>query len=189
MRPFLRFAALAAAGFLSACTSTIHMQALAPAAVPMPDELQRLATAIRIVPSSGRDKFYDVLEGAFTSEGIGVDHAGAQECVMVLGQALAENSPRFKVTQAQLQLEGRSRDFFLAPLPPRYVQSLCRQAEVDGLVVLEAFDSNMSLSHTKGVRVVKDKDNVERKVPVVHVDMVIRVVSGFRTYGAAKGFI
>jgi hypothetical protein len=189
MNAFLRSACLAAATLLSACTSTVHMQALAPAAVRMPDELQRIATANRIVATSGRDKFFDVLEGVFTGEGIGVDNAGAQESVMVLGQALGENSPRFKVTQAQLQLEGRTREFFLAPLPARHVQNLCRQTGVDGLVVLEAFDSDMTLTRTDGVRVVKDKDNVERKVPFVHVDMVMKVVSGFRTYGAAKGFI
>lgn len=189
MAPFLRSLTLAALALLSACTSTIHMQALAPAAVRMPDELQRLATANRIVPTSGRDKFYDVLEGAFTGEGPGVDKAGAQECVMVLGQALAENSPRFEVTQAQLQLEGRSREFFLAPLSPRYVQNVCRQTQVDGITVLEAFDSDMALKRTDGVRAVKDKDNVERKVPFVHVEMVMKVVSGFRTYGAARGFI
>ena len=173
----------------SACTSTIRMQALAPAAVRMPDELQRLATANRIVPASDRDKMLDVLEGVFTGEGVGVDRAGAQECVMVLGQALAENSPRFKVTQAQLQLEGRTREFFLPPLPPRYVQNVCRQTQVDGIAVLEAFDSDVTLNRTNGVRTVKDKDNVERKVPFVHVELVMKVVSGFRTYGAAKGFI
>jgi hypothetical protein len=69
------------------------------------------------------------------------------------------------------------------------VQNLCRQTGVDGLVVLEAFDSDMALKRTDGMRTVKDKDNVERKVPFVHVDMVMKVVSGFRTYGAEKGFI
>ena len=37
---------------------------------------------------------------------------------------------------------GRSREFFLPPLAPRYVQDLCR-TQVDGLVILEAFDSDM----------------------------------------------
>ncbi|OGX83862.1 DUF6340 family protein [Hymenobacter glacialis] len=188
MKPFLRSAFLVASALLSACTSTIHMQALAPAAVRMPDELQRIATANRIVPTSGRDKFFDVLEGVFTGEGPGVDKAGAQESVMILGQALAENSPRFQVTQAQLQLQGRSREFFLEPLAPRYVQEVCRQTQVDGITVLEAFDSDMALKRTDGVRV-KDKDKGERKVPFVHMEMVMKVVSGFRTYGAAQGFI
>ena len=132
-----------AALLLSACASSVHIRALAPAAVPMPANLQSVATAKRIIPESRRDKFFDVLEGAFTGEGIGVDRAGADECVNVVGQALANNSYRFRVTQAQLQLLGRSREFFLPPLAPRYVQDLCRRTQVDGLVVLEAFDSDI----------------------------------------------
>ena len=173
----------------SACASSVHIRALAPAAVPMPANLQSVATANRIIPESRRDKFFDVLEGAFTGEGIGVDRAGADECVNVVGQALANNSYRFKVTQAQLQLLGRSREFFLPPLEPRYVQALCRRTQVDGLVVLEAFDSDMALAHTNGTRTVKDKEGKEYQVPTVRVEMVMKIVTGFRTYGTAQGFV
>lgn len=173
----------------SACASSVHIRALAPAAVPMPANLQSVATANRIIPVSGRQKFFDVLEGVFTGEGPGVDRAGADECVNVVGQALANNSYRFKVTQAQLQLQGRGREFFLPPLDARYIQSLCRRTQVDGLVVLEAFDSDMALTRTNGERTVKDKDGKEHKVPTVHVQMVMKVVTGFRTYGAVQGFV
>ena len=185
-------ALLLAAGLLlttTACTSTLHIRALAPAAVPMPDNLQRVATANRILPMAKRDKFFDVLEGVFTGEGPGVDRAGADECVNVVGQALANNSFRFEVTQAQLQLQGRTREFFLAPLPARQVQDLCRQTSVDGLVVLEAFDSDMALSRAAGERTYKDKEGTEHKVPTVRVEMLMKVVAGFRTYGAAQGFL
>ena len=174
---------------LGACTSSVHIRALAPAAVPMPANLQSVATANRIIPESRRDKFFDVLEGAFTGEGVGVDRAGADECVNVVGQALANNSYRFRVTQAQLQLLGRGREFFLPPLAPRYIQDLCRRTQVDGLVVLEAFDSDMTLSHTNGTRTEKDKVGKEYQVPTVHVEMVMKVVTGFRTYGATQGFV
>ena len=181
---------LAATLLLSgACMSTMHIRALAPAAVPMPDNLQRIATANRMLPTAGRDKFYDLLEGVFTGEGPGVDRAGADECVNVVGQALANNSFRFEVTQAQLQLQGRTQEFFLAPLPARQVQEVCRQTNVDGLVVLEAFDSDMGLTRTSGERTDKDKDGKEHKVPTVRVEMRLKVVAGFRTYGAAQGFI
>ena len=189
MHKLYSFVLLLLAALLGACASTVHIRALAPAAVPMPASLQSVATANRIVPESRGNKFFDVLEGAFTGEGIGVDRAGADECVNVVGQALANNSYRFKVTQAQLQLQGRGREFFLPPLEPRYIQSLCRRTQVDGLVVLEAFDSDMALTHTTGVRTVKDKEGKEHQVPTVHVEMVMKIVTGFRTYGAAQGFV
>ncbi|MBF9143552.1 hypothetical protein [Hymenobacter properus] len=77
---------LIAALLFSACASSVHIKALAPAAVPMPANLQSVATANRIIPESRRDKFFDVLEGAFTGEGLGVDRAGADECVNVVGR-------------------------------------------------------------------------------------------------------
>ena len=94
---------------LGACASSVHIRALAPAAVPMPTNLQSVATANHIIPESRRNKFFDVLEGAFTGEGVGMDRAGADECVNVAGQALANNSYRFRVTQAQLLGRGRNR--------------------------------------------------------------------------------
>ncbi len=189
MRSLYPSSLLLLAALLASCASTVHIRALAPAAVPLPATLQSVATANRIVPESSREKFYDLLEGAFTGEGIGVDRAGADECVNAVGQALATNSYRFRVAQAQLQLLGRGHEFFLPPLPPDYIQALCRRTQVDGLVVLEAFDSDMGLTRTTGTRTVKDKDGKEHQVPTFRVEMLMKVVTGFRTYGAAQGFV
>ncbi|TDN37554.1 hypothetical protein E4631_01405 [Hymenobacter sp. UV11] len=91
---------------------------------------------------------------------------------------------------AKAQLLGRGRGFFLPPLPPEYIQALCRRTQVDGLLVLEAFDSDMGLTRrTTGTRTVKDKDGKEHQVPTFRVDILMRVVTGFRTYGAAQGFV
>ncbi|WP_426490494.1 DUF6340 family protein [Hymenobacter sp. 102] len=167
----------------SSCTTTVHMQALAPAAVHMPSNMQRIATASRVLPDSRRDKFFDVLEGVFTGEGPMVDRAGTEACIMSVGESLVRNSPRFRVTPANLQLQGRTREFFLPPLAPDYVQQLCRTSQVEGLVVLEAFDSDMVLEQKKEERTIKEKDKPDRKVQVTVVNMAMRVVTGFRTYG------
>lgn len=179
----LSIAALLTLGALPACTTTVHMQALAPASVSMPGHMQRIATATRIRPESPRDKFFDVLEGVFTGEGPMVDRAGAETCAMSVGEALMRNSPRFRVTPANLQLLGRTREFFLPPMAPEYVRETCQRAQVDGLVVLEAFDSDMHLAQRQEERVIKEKDKPDRKVPVTVVVMDMRVVTGFRTYG------
>lgn len=184
-RPLLLccFTALLALGGLASCTTTVHMQALAPASVSMPVQMQRIATANRVLPESRRDKFFDVLEGIFTGEGPLVDRAGAESCTMSVGEALMRNSPRFRVTPASLKLLGRTREFFLPPMAPDYVREVCRRSQVDGLVVLEAFDSDMQLTQRVEERVIKEKDKPDRKVPVVVVHMSMRVVTGFRTYG------
>lgn len=96
-----------------------------------------------------------------------MDRTGADECVNVVGQALATNSCRFKVTQAQLQLRGRSREFVLLPLAPRYVQDLCRRTQVDGLVVPKAFDSDMLLTRTNGTRTVKVEEGKKYRVTTI----------------------
>ena len=51
-----------------------------------------------------------------------------------LETAVVTNGCRFKVMRAQLPLLGRSREFVLPPLAPRYAQDLCRRTQVDGLV-------------------------------------------------------
>ncbi|RIY04893.1 hypothetical protein D0T11_21270 [Hymenobacter rubripertinctus] len=170
-------------GLLTGCTTTVHMQALAPAAVPMPGSMERIATASRVLPESRRDKFFDVLEGIFTGEGLLVDRAGTEACAISVGESLMRNSPRFRVTPANLQLLGKTREFFLPPMPPRYVQQVCIENQVDGLVVLEAFDSDMHVEQHQEERVIKEKDQPDRKVQVTVAVMEMRLVTGFRTYG------
>ncbi|NVO30813.1 DUF6340 family protein [Hymenobacter lapidiphilus] len=183
--PLLRFASvgLLALGLLAGCTTTVHMQSLAPAAVTMPGNMQRIATASRVLPESSRDKFFDVLEGIFTGEGLLVDRAGTETCALSVGEALMRNSPRFRVTPANLQLVGRTREFFLPPLAPGYVRQVCAETQVDGLVVLEAFDSDLQVTQRQEERIIKEKDKPDRKVAVTVAVMEMRLVTGFRTYG------
>ena len=173
---------------LQACSSVVNIPALAPAAIRIPDPIQKVATANRFLPASNSDKFKDILEGIFTGEGIGVDKAGANEAVMVLGQSLTNNSPRFQVSQANLQLLGRTREFFLPPLNPQFVQETGRQIGADALVVLEAFDSDLLLSKINFEKTVKE-NGVERKIPMIAVTMQMKVVTGFRMYDVGSGLI
>ena len=83
---------LLAALRLSTYASCVHIRTLALAAVPMPANLQSAATANHIIPESRRDKFFEVLEGSLTDEGLSVDRAGADECVNVVGQGQANNN-------------------------------------------------------------------------------------------------
>ncbi|MBT9393337.1 hypothetical protein KLP40_09200 [Hymenobacter sp. NST-14] len=179
----LATAGLLSLSLLSACTATVPMQSLAPAAVTMPASMSRIATASRVLPESGRDKFFDVLEGIFTGEGLLVDRAGTEACAMSVGESLMRNSPRFKVTPANLQLLGRTREFFLPPMAPDYVRRVCAESQVDGLVVLEAFDSDMQVTQHQEERVIKEKDKPDRKVAVTVAVLEMRLVTGFRTYG------
>ncbi|MBU6122968.1 hypothetical protein [Hymenobacter siberiensis] len=77
----------------------------------MPANLQSVATANRIIPKSRRDKFFDALEGAFTGEGIGVDRAGADECLNVVGRALYVFRCSYSVPQEPGAAED-TRHFF-----------------------------------------------------------------------------
>ncbi|WP_157541777.1 DUF6340 family protein [Hymenobacter aerophilus] len=183
--PLLRLASvgLLALGLLAGCTTTVHMQSLAPAAVAMPRSMERIATASRVLPESRRDKFFDLLEGVFTGEGLLVDRVGTETCALSVGEALMRNSPRFQVTPANLQLLGKTREFFLPPLAPGYVRQVCAETQVDGLVVLEAFDSDMLVTQRQEERIIKEKDKPDRKVPVTVAVLEMRLVTGFRTYG------
>lgn len=116
--PLLRLASIGLLGLLAGCTTTVHMQSLAPATVTMPRSMERIATASRVLPESPRDKFFDVLEGIFTGEGLLVDRAGTEACALSVGEALMRNSPRFRVTPANLQLMGKPASFSCPPWPP-----------------------------------------------------------------------
>lgn len=170
--------------FTSCATTSLNINVLQPAQINLPQSIQKIGIVNRSLPSKD-SKWNNILEGALTGESIKVDKMGSESCIKTLAEKLNE-APRFSaVTIYGLSLGGTGTGSFPLPLDKDQVSSICRQYEVDALVVLETFDSDIALR--QGSRMVERTIN-DRKVMVKEffAETNIDVNSGWRIYDGTK---
>ena len=157
-----------------------------PAVIDVPKDIQTLATANRYKPEKP-NRVLNILEGLLSGEGIGTDRRGAEASLEGLAQVMRE-SPRFKTTQLAVELQGTGMANFPTPLAAEEVKRLCKLANADALVTIEAFDSDSKLTY--GTKTKKEKVGDQTQDVVYHtVNAGIRVTVGWRMYKASDGSI
>lgn len=177
--PLLLFTAMILA--LSSCkTSQTSMQILVPAQIDVPQSIQSVGVANRSLPGKG-NTFGNIVEGLFSGEAVFADKEGSERCLAGISAKLNE-APRFSAaTLHGAGLTGTGTKKFAPPLDWGEVNKLCKQYNVDALVVLESFDSDTYID--KSQRKVKRKiDDREVMVTEYLADMTITVNSGWRIY-------
>lgn len=128
-----------------ACAPTISVQVLEPAAVTMPAEIRTLAVVDRAAPKNAGETILGTLEAALTGESLMADREGRSAAVTSLNQTLA-NSPRFKVVMPNISKEKAETGIFDKELSWKAAEKICKQAECDAIVALEAFDSDSNVN-------------------------------------------
>ena len=163
-------------GMLS-CTNSVRLRVMRPAVIDVPKDIQTLATANRYKPEKP-NRVLNILEGLLSGEGIGTDRRGAEASLEGLAQVMRE-SPRFKTTQLAVELQGTGMANFPTPLAAEEVKRLCKLANADALVTIEAFDSDSKLTY--GTKTKKEKVGDQTQDVVYHtVNAGIRVTVGWR---------
>lgn len=153
---------------------------LVPADITVSQDIQTVGILNRSLPEKG-NWLQNVAEGFFTGESIFADREGSMNTIRGAANTLNVN-PRFKAALMEgEEFKGTGTKEFPVPLDWAQVDHLCKKYEVDGLVSLETFDSDIML-HT-GSREKKKKENgVEVKYLEYYAELRIRVNSGWRFY-------
>lgn len=129
--------------FISSCSSTkgMRVQVLRPALISVPQEIQKMAILNRAVPSSKTNA-----EAIVSGETPLRDKELTQECIRGLTETL-NTSQRFSITlcdSAYLAPDPKSLNFGSA-LSWEFIDSMCSKYQVDGLLVLEFFDTDFQV--------------------------------------------
>ena len=175
-----RVAAALLVGILAtACGPKVQMQMIRAADVAVPSTVQTVAVIDRSGASNIGQGILGVLEGALTGEAIGADTEGRRETVRGLREMLA-TSARFDVVQPS-GIE-REQSLFAREMSWRTATKICRDAGCQGIVALEAFDSDTSDDVTQ--RQVERTDSNGRKYNATEwsVDRRTRVLTAWRIY-------
>jgi hypothetical protein len=170
--------------FVLSCTRTVYVPVQRPAQVYVDQSVQRLALIDR---SETERNAVNITEGIITGTLPGLDEEASQAAMNGLASSLQEYQ-RFQVVRTSEQLKSPVTlpGQWPSILDWNHVEQLCRKYDVDGLLILEAFDSNFIV--TDGSREVEKKEEGgrARKVREYYAEGVATVTLGFRFYHPAS---
>ncbi len=179
--------------FVSCSTSSVPLEILVPAEISITKEIKHIGIINRTIPARRR-KVINFLEGFVTGEQIFADREGADKCINGLAGKL-NDSPRFtSVIIRGERLRGTGTRRFARQLNWSTVRNICNKYRVDALIVLETFDSNISIDVERKLKKkkIKIKGTDKKKkvlVPKYYADLYIDVNSGWRIYDPATSSI
>jgi hypothetical protein len=183
---------LAALLLMGSCSTAVHFQALQSAGISLPKNVQTLLVVNRYKPAK-KERWKNILEGVITGEMIGADKEGASHSIMSLVNGLS-TSPRFKIVQANREMEGSGTEAFPMPYSIAEVQNICKEYNADAIVSLEAFDSDIGIDVKREERTVKadKKDEKSGTYPDVKRTFFVarekvNLTIGWRVYEATNG--
>ncbi len=181
MRTILLFLILALPVLFNSCkTSTVYTNVLVPAEITIPQHIQTVGVLNRSLPAKG-EGWSNFLEGFITGESIMADREGSYNVCKGLAYKVNTN-PRFKAQLMEGEdLRGTGTKEFPVPLTWPEVDALCKKYNVDAIVSLETFDSDINM-RSSSRQVERSVNGENRMVTEFLSDLNIRVNAGWRIY-------
>jgi len=166
---------------MNACkTANVYTNVLVPAEITVPQHIQTIGVLNRSLPAKG-EGWSNFLEGFISGESIAADREGSYNVCKGLAFKVNTN-PRFKAQLMEGEdYRGTGTKEFPVPLTWAEVDALCKKYNVDAIVTLETFDSDINMrSSSRQVERAVDGQNV--MVTEFLSNLNIRVNAGWRVY-------
>jgi len=175
-RSFLAIALLSAA-----CSPSIRLQVLEPSLVTSPPDIHTLAVVDRSRAKNVGQGVLGTLEGIVTGEGINSDNEGRSRAMTAVVRGL-QDSPRFDAAEVFVPRKELESSLFDTELSWQTARRICKQAGCQGIVALEAFDSDSTVDVDRRVDKETDEDGNEYDVVTFEAQRRTRVVTAWRYY-------
>lgn len=174
---------------LASCkTQELYLSVIEPAPVTMPSYIKSVGVINRSIPTD-ETKALDILDKAFSLEGVNLDKDGAMESIRGLSDELLKNS-RFTEVKNLNDIDFRTPALsgFPTPLTWEIVDQICGETKTDALFSLEKFDTDTHLNYS--TRKVDIKTPLGSIPGLEHqADMETLVKTGWRIYDPASKLI
>lgn len=167
--------------FCFSCTPILELNVLQPAEINIPSHIYKIGLVNRSTAGKS-DRVLNVLEGILSGEDIGEDREGGDKALAGLKSAL-EQSERYSILIPPLPKADKA-----GGLTTEEVQAICKQYNLDALVVLEYFDSNSIVNVNEGKRKEKVKDQLV-EVTFFRADGRLNVNTKWTLYDDSTGAI
>jgi len=187
MKHFVFFIASLMLVLVSSCTHIIKLEVMKPAEITLPSHLAKIGIVNRSVVSykqENKDKIFNIIEGLLTGESIGADRDASEECIKGL---LSITSQQNRITYIRLpNLNGTGLALEKRNLTWDEVDKICKEHQLNGILVLESFDSFNNLSIAPTIVKVKSPNGTLVDAPQFNAQANLRVINSWRLYDAEK---
>ncbi len=167
---------------VSSCKmNQLYLNVTEPAPVTISPDIKSVGVINRSMPSD-ETKVLDVLDKAFSLEGVNLDKDGAGEAIAGLADELNANN-RFNQVKNLSDIDFRTPKMGIFPMPLSWdiVSKICNENGTDALFALEYYDTDTKLNYSSR--------SVEKKTPLGNIpllehqaDMETIVKTGWRIY-------
>jgi hypothetical protein len=163
------------------CIPKAYITVLEPADVALPKNIQTLAVIDRSRPSNVGQGILGTIEGALTGEAIGADREAGRQAVQGVADVIAA-SPRFDVVVPSFDRKGQGSNLFDRELSWESAKKICKANGAEGLVSLEALDSDSWIRQDHYIETYTDDNGRERRRTIHTAERETQVLTGWRVY-------
>lgn len=170
-------------------TNIVTMSVIEPAPVELPSYIQKVGIVNRSL-SGDKDKLLDKVDKVLSAEGMNLDKEGAEASVTGLKEELERNNKLTQVVVLEVdQIENPAYGSFPNPLSWDQIASICSQHGLDGLFVLEFYDTDADIQYS--TQQVEVATPVGITVPALEHHASVRTVikTGWRIYDTHEKYL
>jgi hypothetical protein len=171
---------------LASCKmNQLYLNVVEPAPVTISPDIKKVGVINRSMPTD-ETKILDILDRAFSLEGMNLDKDGAGQAILGLSDELTYNN-RFNEVKNLSEIDFRTPRLGIFPVPLSWeiVSRICKESEVDALFSLEYYDTDTRVNYSTRA--------TERKTPLgvipltEHIaNMETIVKTGWRIYDPTR---
>lgn len=156
----------------------MRIQVLRPAHITVPKEIKSLAIVNRSIPST-----IATIEGTLSGEKPVTDKDLSEECIRGLAEILL-TSERFQITRVDTTIQSSDPKSlnFGSPMAWNEINDLCQKLNVDGLLVLEFFDTDFMIDNPIGAANQVIQGALQGGNREITVTGIAKATAGFRVY-------
>jgi len=163
------------------------MKAIAPAEIMVPNHIKTVAIVDRSRARNAGQSVLGVIEGAISGEEIGADTQGRHMAIGAVRELLTE-SPRFDIVTPNLDRREIGSSLFARNLDWQTAQTICEAANCEGIISLEAFDSDIDNDVDVSETTIFENGE-EKQIKEYEADQTLTVVTAWRFYDVENRLI
>jgi tetratricopeptide (TPR) repeat protein len=164
----------------------VEIEVLRPAEVEFPADIQTIIVIDRAAPKNFGEELLAGVEGLGSAEGLLADQEARDSAISAMKEGLRD-SPRFEVIEASVNTRDYGTSIWDVSMQPWEVIDLCVRVQCDGIVSLDAFDSDTSISEVLELAEGIDGENDAAEVIWYELTRTTNTVATWRFYDAYTG--
>lgn len=174
---------------LLSCSTTnlVTMSVTEPAPVELPSDMKRVGLINRSLPTANQ-KVLNKIDQILSMEGNDLDREGAEESMAALAQTLRNKSRLSKVQVLETaQLGNPAFGKYPSPLAWGIVAQICQENKLDGLFVLEFYDTDGAINYSTQQVMLKNPLGIAIPVLEHQAIALTSIKTGWRIYDNRAG--